>query len=168
MAYWARRAMAVWQVEFHIVPRRALGRALAAASQSLTPPSLDATAWWTGAALPHDYRTRLAGVALPTPASSADLETWGEAEGNRVDVWSDDGRVRSVTAQIDVRKLDSRFGASLLVFVRAAQAVLVRRDGLVVEPTINAYSAALRTSSAWRYASDPATWLAAQRDDDDP
>ena len=42
-------------------------------------------------------------------------------------------------------------------------AVLVRDDGLVVEPNINAYSGALRSASAWKYANDPAAWIAAQK-----
>jgi hypothetical protein len=33
--------------------------------------------------------------------------------------------------------------------VRTASAVLVRDDGLIVEPTIAEYAAALRTSQAW-------------------
>jgi hypothetical protein len=75
--------------------------------------------------------------------------------------------VSSVTARVDVRRLDSKFGAALLLFVRAADALLVRRDGAVVESTINAYAGALRSSAAWRYASEPGASLAAQMDDDD-
>ena len=67
-----------------------------------------------------------------------------------------------VMVRVDVRRLDPKFGAALLLFVRAANGVLVRRDGLVVEATINAYTGALRRSRAWRYASDPLAWLAAQ------
>jgi hypothetical protein len=66
-----------------------------------------------------------------------------------------------VKVQVDVRRLDSRFGAALLDFVRAADAVLIRNDGLVVEPLIGAYAGALRNSAAWKFASDPAAFLAA-------
>jgi hypothetical protein len=45
--------------------------------------------------------------------------------------------------------------------------VLVRKDGLVVEPQIASFAAALRGSKAWQYASDPAAFLAAQADDDE-
>src|SRR5688572_3634650 len=109
--------MAVWQVDFYLVPRRAV-----TAITDRTPAALDATDWWATAAFPPDYRKRLATVAPLTPSSSTDLEMWGREDGNRVDVWSDGGRVRSVTARVDVRRLDSRFGAALLAFVRAAGA----------------------------------------------
>jgi hypothetical protein len=71
-------------------------------------------------------------------------------------------------ARVDVRRLDSKFGAALLDFVRKAGAVLVRSDGLVVEPIIAAYAAALRSSVAWRFANDPAAfWAAHSASDDD-
>jgi hypothetical protein len=146
--------MAGWQVEFHVVPRQALPttpRLIAAAT-------LDAD-WWKGRPFPPDYRERLAAAALPADSPGEGLERWGAEEGNRVDVQSERGRVGRVTARVDVRQLDPRFGAALLVFVRAASAVLVRGDGFVVEPTINAFSGALRSSSAWRFANDTATFL---------
>lgn len=156
--------MAAWQVEFHLVPRRAL------ASAALTSAVLRDTDWWTAFAFPSDYQKRLAIVAPAAVASRPNVETWGTADGNRVDVWSDAGRVTRVMVTVDVRRLDSRFGAALLDFVRAADAVLVRTDGLVVEPIIGAYAGALRNSAAWTFASDPAAFLAANAkalDDDD-
>jgi hypothetical protein len=155
--------MAVWQVEFYVVPRRAL----ATAPAPLTPAILRDTDWWAGAAFPKDYGTRLAAVGSPDPSASAEHQQWGEDNGNRADVWSAGGRVRRVTAQADVRRLDSKFGAAQILFVRAADAVLVRSDGLIVEPTIAAYAGALRGSAAWRYASDPAVFRAAAEASDD-
>ena len=110
--------------------------------------------------LPADYQAKLAGVASPAASASAKVQSWGPADGNRVDVWFVDGRATAVTARVDVRRLDSKFGAMLLQFVRTANAVLVRSDGLVVEPLVGAYAAALRSSDAWRFANDPASHFA--------
>jgi hypothetical protein len=158
--------MAVWQVEFAIVPRRALGaRPGVALSQILD------TDWWSTERLPTGYAKQLEAVAAPGSSSAAELQTWGEEEGNRIDVWSENGKPTRMTARVGVRRLDARFSAMLLQFARVADAVLVRRDGLVVEPTVGAFGAALRTSEAWRYASDPAAYFAsyseADEDDDD-
>ena len=157
--------MAAWQVEFYIIPRRAL-----VSHGALDASVLDRTPWSTTRGLPTDYQKRLGAVASAAPSSSADLQTWGSQDGNRVDVWSEDGRVSAVMARVDVRRLDSRFGAALLHFVRTAQAVLVRSDGLVVEPQIATYTAALRTSDAWKFASNPAASFGRYSDvsDDDP
>jgi hypothetical protein len=156
--------MAAWQVEFYIIPRRALP-----SHGALDSSGLVGTPWWTTHRLPIDYQKRLSAFASASPSSSAELETWGSQDGNRVDVRSDDGRVSAVMARVDVRRLDSKFGAALLHFVRTAQTVLVRSDGLVVEPQIATYTAALRSSNAWKFASDPATFFGrySQADDDD-
>jgi hypothetical protein len=145
--------MAAWQVEFSVVPRRALASAGAAALRSS-----DAN-WWATAG------------ASPAASSSADVQSWGPEDGNRLDVWLVGGRAAKVSARVDVRKLDAKFGAMLLQFARTADAVLVRGDGLVVEPLVGAYAAALRSSAAWRFANDPAahfaSYLEPAADDDD-
>lgn len=153
--------MAVWQVEFEIVPHRVLGTP----PGRLAPDALANTRWWSGAPLPADYRARLDGIAPRGAATDPELETWGSQDGNRVDVWSEDGVVQNIRARVDVRRLDARFGAALLVLVRDLRAALVRRDGVVVQPTIGAFGAALRGTAAWSHANDPAAWLAAQADD---
>ena len=154
--------MAEWQVHFSVVPRRAL----AAARAAKRLPASD-EAWWAADVLPADYQAKLAGVASPAASPSATVQSWGPEEGNRVDVWSVDGRATAVTARVDVRRLDSKFGAMLLQFARVADAVFVRADGLVVEPLVGAFGAALRSSPAWRYVVDPAEYLASHQDDDE-
>jgi hypothetical protein len=147
--------MAAWQVDFSIVPRRAL-----AATQLAGQPVTADADWWTAEGPPTGYQGQLAGVASPASSPSSDRQTWGTEDGNRVDVWSVNGRVTTITARVDVRRLDSKFGAMLLQFARTANAVLVRRDGLVVEPLVGAFAAALRSSTAWQFANDPTAFLA--------
>ena len=154
--------MAVWQVEFAIVPRRAF----VARGRVAIPQVLD-TDWWSAERLPPGYAQQLGAVAPPGSSSTAELQTWGEAEGNRIDVWMENGKASRMTARVDVRRLDAKFGAMLLQFARVADAVLVRRDGLVVEPLVGAFGAALRSSEAWRYATDPAAFFASYAEPDD-
>ena len=154
--------MAVWQVEFAIVPRRVLE----AGSRPALTGVMD-TDWWSTERLPSDYARHLTAVAPSASAGAAELQTWGDEDGNRVDVWTENGRATRMTARVDVRRLDARFGAMVLQFARVANAVLVRRDGLIVEPTVGAFGAALRSSQAWRYASDPAAFLASASEPDD-
>jgi hypothetical protein len=157
--------MAAWQVDFYLIPRNAVAAAMSAVASG----EFDGANLWADVASPTDYRRRLDDVALRGRAWSPELETWGSEDGNRVDVALDNGRVQSVRVRVDVRRLDSKFGAALLGFARKLGALLIRRDGLIVEPTIAAYAGALRTSSAWRFASDPAEKLGlyTARDDDE-
>jgi hypothetical protein len=156
------KVMAVWQVDFAIVPRRAF-----AAKPRVAIPQLMDTDWWSAEHLPVGYSQQLTAIAPPGPSWAAELQTWGEKDGNRVDVWSGNGKATRMTARVDVRRLDARFGAMLLQFARVADAVLVRRDGLVVEPTVGAFSAALRSSAAWQYATDPAAYFASYSEPED-
>jgi hypothetical protein len=156
--------MAIWQVEFAIVPRRALAAAPRGSLERVV-----ATDWWSSGSLPADYGRHLAAIAPAAPEASAaeSHQTWGVQDGNRIDVWFQHGRAARITAHVDVRRLDSRFGAMLLQFARIADAVLVRRDGLVIEPLIGAFANALRTSDAWRFANDTESFLASQADAED-
>ena len=106
--------MAAWQVDFYLVPRRDIPAAVAA----LTPSELDGTNWWAAVPFPPDYQQRLDNVAPRGRATSPQLETWGRDDGNRIDVASDGERVQSVVVCVDVRRLDSKFGAALIDFVR--------------------------------------------------
>ena len=154
--------MAVWQVEFAIVPRRAL-----AAKPRVARPQVMDTDWWSTERLPAAYAQQLAAIASPGSSGTAELQTWGEEDGNRVDVWSENGKATRMIARVDVRRLNTRFSAMLLQFARVAGAVLVRRDGLVVEPVVGGFGAALRSSEAWRYATDPAAYFASYSEPDD-
>ena len=154
--------MAVWHVEFAIVPRRTL-----AAIPRVAVAQVMDTDWWSTDRFPAAYSKQLAAIASPGSLSTAELQTWGAEDGNRVEVWSENGKPVRMCARVDVRRLDTRFSALLLQFVRAAGAVLVRRDGLVVEPLVGAFGAALRSSEAWRYANDPAAYFASYSDPED-
>jgi hypothetical protein len=154
--------MAVWQVEFAVVPRRAL-----AAKARVALPAVVETDWWATEHLPPGYSQQIAAIAPRGSSWASELQTWGEKDGNRVDVWSENGKATRMLARVDVRRLDARFGAMLLQLARIADAVLVRRDGLVVEPSVGAFGAALRSSEAWKYATDPAAYFASYSEQDD-
>jgi hypothetical protein len=154
--------MAVWQVDFAIVPRRALKQN----PRALVSEILD-TDWWSAERLPTGYSQQLTAIAPVGSSWTPERQTWGDEEGNRVDVWFEHGRATRMTARVDVRRLDAKFGAMLLQFARVADAVFLRSDGLVVEPIVGAFGAALRSSPAWKYVVDPATFLASSSEPDD-
>jgi hypothetical protein len=154
--------MAVWQVEFAVVPRRALATAPRVAISQLID-----TNWWSAERLPEGYSQRLGAIAAPGSSWTTELQTWGVEDGNRVDVWFENGKPARMTARVDVRHLDAKFGAMLLQFAKVANAVLVRSDGLVVEPLVGAFGVALRNSEAWQYVKDPAAFLDASAEPDD-
>ena len=154
--------MAVWQVEFAIIPRQAL---------TATPPvplsQLLDTDWWSSGRLPAGHERHLGAIARLGASRTTDVQTWGDEDGNRIDLWLENGKPARMVARVDVRHLDAAFGARLLQFARIADALLVRRDGLVIEPLVGAFGAALRSSQAWKYVTDPAPDLASDSDGDE-
>lgn len=154
--------MAVWQVDFAIVPRRAFATHPRVAVREL----LD-TNWWSAERFPSGFSQQLAAIAPAGSSDTAERQTWGEQDGNRIDVWFENGRATRMNASVDARRLDAKFGAMLLQFTRVADAVLVRADGLVVEPIVGAFGAALRSSPAWKYVSDPAAYRASYSDSEE-
>ena len=143
--------MAPWQVIFHVVPHRAMAKA----PRVLDAAIVAATEWWGTGAGTRELRERLGALIGPPSRTSPTVESWGSADGNGVDVHLASGRIVRVIAHVDVRKLDPKFGAALLGFARSMQSVLVRVDGWVAEPTVGAYSTALRGDPAWAHANEP-------------
>jgi hypothetical protein len=154
--------MAVWQVDFAIVPRRAL-----ATNPRVAIAEVLDTDWWSAERFPAGFSQQLAAIAPAGSSSTSERQTWGEEDGNRVDVWFENGRATRMTARVDVRRLDAKFGAMLIQFARVAEAVFVREDGLVVEPLVGAFGAALRSSPAWKYVTDPAARLSSDPEPED-
>ena len=156
--------MAPWQVIFHVVPHRAM----ATAPRVLDAGVVATTEWWGAGSGASEARDRLRLLLGEPSRTTATVESWGTAEGNGVDVHLERGRIARVIAHVDVRKLDPKFGAALLGFARSMQAILVRADGWVAEPTVGAYSGALRGDPAWAHANEPAPLkIAAGEDDED-
>lgn len=143
--------MAAWQVDLYVIPRLAL----AAAPVPITAQALASTNWWREATLPPDYQARITAMAPPAASTSPDLQTWGAEDGNRIEVRSEAGRPASVRVRVDVRVPDAKFAAALILFLRAADATLVRGDGTLIAPTAGGFGAALRGSIAWRFVHAP-------------
>lgn len=144
--------MAPWQVIFHVVPHRAM----ATAPRLLDASIVATTDWWGAGAGTRELRDRLAVLVGPPTRATPTVESWGDPDGNGVDVHLVNGRIARVIAHVDVRKLDPKFGAALLGLARSMQSVLLRADGWVTEPTVGGYSSALRGDPAWKHANEMA------------
>ena len=146
--------MATWQADFFLVPRVALP-----VGGQLTGEHARDTEWWAGIELPANYRGQLSAFALPAPSWSKDVEVFGVEEGNRIDVWRERSEVSNILVRLDVRAFDPKFIAGVLQFAKSTAAVLVRADGLVVEPEEARLFQALEGSPAFRFVTDPAAFF---------
>lgn len=157
--------MKPWQVEFLLVPRIAAASPRAPGATEVGGPT---AAWSDARPLPRDFLDRLGTLGLLPPASrTAPEQTWGRDEGNHVEVRLLGQDRVTVRIAVDTRRLDPRFAAALLALVRAVNGVLVRADGLVIDGTVGAFSAALRSAPAWHHVSDPTGLLTGRPTSDD-
>ncbi|MFL5562161.1 MAG: hypothetical protein ACJ79K_11850 [Gemmatimonadaceae bacterium] len=128
---------------------------MAKAPRVLDAAIVSTTEWWSAGAGTREPQEKLGALIGPASRTNPTIESWGSADGNGVDVHLANGRIMRIIAHVDVRKLDPKFGAALLGFARSMQSVLVRADGWVAEPTVGAYSTALRGDPAWAHANEP-------------
>ena len=63
------------------------------------------TAWWSTERVPRAIPASRRRRALAS-SSASEVQTWGQADSNRVDVWSENGKPTRMTARVDVRRLE--------------------------------------------------------------
>jgi hypothetical protein len=163
--------MATWQCDFLLAPSAELGGRTGPVLEpivELLPGPLSRwlpgqqvrdTLWWRRVRPPADLLARAAAAAPPAPSWSTGLTTFGREDGNRIDVWREGDRVTSVLVRVDLRHPDRHFLGAVVDLARAADAVLLRLDGLVVPALLATLEEAVATSAAARFVADPEAYL---------
>jgi hypothetical protein len=147
--------MALWQADFYLAPQAAV----ISRGGEVTSEEACETAWWEGAWLSADYRERLQRFTAPRASWSESLEAWGEEEGSRIDIWRERGHIHQVLIRVDLRAPDLGFISGVLEFATANECVLVRSDGWITEPGLDAFVKALAGSPAFRFVENPRRFL---------
>ena len=110
-------------------------------------------------ALPANYRGRLDALLPRSQGWAAEMEAWGDEDGNRIAVWHDPRGAVEITVRIDVRSLDAGWLERLLEFVLVTRRVLQTPDGRDVDSSLGSLMLVLRGSPAWRFVEDPEAYL---------
>jgi hypothetical protein len=149
------RPMAAWQCAFLLAPRAELRAGAEPLPEWLPADRVRDTLWWRRASPPADLLARAGAAAPAAPPWSTDLTTFGREDGDRIDVWREGNRVTSVLVRVDLRQPNRRFLGAVVDLARAADAVLLRLDGLVVPALRAALEEAATSSAAARFVADP-------------
>ncbi len=120
--------MATWQAGFAIIPT---GR------------------------FPAEYRDRLDAIAPRYTSWSSDILAWGVEDGDRVEIYHENGQPVDGSIRIDLREPDARFIRAILEFVRSAGFGLEDELGRWIEPVEGEFMLALRGSRAYRFVENP-------------
>lgn len=151
--------MAIWQCDFHLVLDSWLKTTGREQLALLPEEVMEEEPWWQAASLLPNYSEQLAQFAPRTKSWSADIEIYGEEEGNCLKVSHDEERVVSVWVRIDLRQLDRSFIDGVLSFARSQQCHLVNIEGRLIAPELDSLRIALKDSRAYRFVANPQKYL---------
>lgn len=151
--------MAVWQFDFHLVPRSSLpgigGRMVGVlAREEVNEIDL----WGTGYVF-SQLGTKLDEIQPRQAPMGEGVTSWGSDAGDCIHVAHDGERVQDVLVRIDLRAPDSRFTGGILRVARDLDLVLVLSDLRVISPEASDLSAAIGLSDAAGFVRDPRTFL---------
>jgi hypothetical protein len=146
--------MALWQLKTYVVPsERVAGRS------QIDRADFDEADWWTDRQ-PPEFRERLASLLPPIKSWHEQLLWFGSEDGDRIDVWLESDRVRSIGVRIDCRKANPLFVRDLLLVVQDWSCSLVELRYLKLLPTtLREFVNAVVGSPSCRFMEDPAHWL---------
>jgi len=130
--------MAVWQARFELIPTERL---------------------------PADYREQLQEIVPQITAWTADLEWWGHEDGDRIDVWSTDGRPTEATVRVDLRSPGEAFVFAIVRFAARAGLSFRAESGAEVPARLADMAAALEGSRAARFIASPVQYFSQVRAD---
>ena len=138
--------MATWQATFNLIPRG-----------TTVPEALDANLAFLeiGSA-----ESELSAFSDRGSSWSTNLQAWGPDDGNRLEIWKDDGAIESIQVRFDLRSSIRDFVKGVLAFAQRHQLVLYSQElNETIEPTPEELASALRRSSAFGFVSDPKAYL---------
>ncbi|WP_437895816.1 hypothetical protein [Sorangium sp. So ce124] len=91
---------------------------------------------------------------------SSDVDVWGDEDSTCLSMVRDGSRVVEVLLRVDLRNIQKPDLARLLDGFKRARVLLVDETAQLYEPTLPAVLQALQASTAWKYVTDPAAFIA--------
>ncbi len=147
--------MALWQCDFHLVPRACVQDSAGVLVPRVTQAAADEGGWWCERQPPLDYSARLTALLPPLQSWSPKLLLWGASDGDRVDVYLEEGCVSDISVRIDLSEPSPSFFVGVLAFARACEAVFLGESLDLTEASPECLAAALQQSRAARFLRDP-------------
>lgn len=151
--------MALWQFDVLLVPRSKLNNEFGRIPEYLTEEVLDSVDWWDNHSLTEDDERLIASFAFPRPTWDQSIKSWGEEDGNRIDIYREGGQIAEVFARLDARANDPVFLSGLVSLANHWGCVLIPEGLQVLPPLESELKIALENSRARRFVVDPAQYF---------
>lgn len=124
--------MAIWQYDFTAIPRSELSNSYGASPVVMQVDYLKAKRFWQTTQPPEGFEEALEKWRPEIKSWHSELRLWGSEESNRIDVYYEKQRVRSVRFRVELRALSINFIETIAAFARNSNCVLVSGHSLVV------------------------------------
>jgi hypothetical protein len=146
--------MAIWQFKVELIP------AVTAQCKAISLQEWDEQAWWSILQPSRELLLELASL-LPTQESwASELSQWGRQDSDLIEVWSESGKVESISARFDCRKVNFQFIRQLLDLSNKWQCSIVyARDRTVQPHSYSAFLESIFASPSYKVVSNPDEWL---------
>ena len=152
--------MALWQFEVLLVPRRHLPVVVRSAGRRLTDTELDAIDGWRGAPLDSESERLIQSFASPYESWDLETKSWGEEEGDRLDILLKRDEVVEISARLDARhRCEGTFVQGLVALAIHLECMFLTSDLDVLPPLLSELCTAFERSDARRFVNDPYTFL---------
>jgi hypothetical protein len=153
-------AMAVWQFDGHLLPEETIRRRYGSRPVAISSADIDAGGWWKGIRVPADLAERLLSILPQGSSWSSSIQTWGQEDGDRIDLVWDNDELADIFLRVDVRRISYELLDKVLRLAQANRWVLWI-DGHVLRPSLGQLLRAIQRSDAFRFVQDPKDFLLA-------
>lgn len=151
--------MAIWQFDFHLVPRREFERQFGTIPVTISEEYYKEIAWWTEVSLLEELNADFS-TLLPKGSSwDSQSTSWGTEDGDRIDVLREDHGIAEVFGRLDTRTLSLPFLNCLVEIARRHDLLIVTESRHVLRPSVKELLAAIRRSPSFAFVRDPEGFL---------
>jgi hypothetical protein len=153
--------MALWQFDLHLLPRSSLLRRYNSIPIRVPRADFDDFDWWRDARFAANRELGSDFIILPeTKSWSPFIRTWGDEDGDRVDLCFKENLLEAFFVRIDVRNISVSFLSSICKIAVEWDCLLLLENDLLVSPSVSNLMTAIRPSRSFRFVLDPEGFIA--------
>jgi hypothetical protein len=151
--------MALWQFDLHCLPSAVVVERLGHIPLAMTRADFDNFTWWERQANPGGIASQFDRFLPRTSSWSSKNTTWGQEDGNRIDLVASELSVMDIFIRIDVRDFDLKFLTFLIRCADVNKWVFLTQESYVIAPSLPKLLSAIRRSASFRFVINPEEFL---------
>ncbi len=153
--------MVIWQFGVILIPKSAILAEFGTVPASI-PMEMTDRLWWSGQQPPQGFEKQIDLILPPAKSWSEEMRIWASESGNDAHVCYADGEqkvVEEIAFRLDARDISSDVIGMICTLAAQLSCVLLTADSEVLQPIESEILAAIRNSTATRFANDPVAAL---------